>query len=70
MSPGEFQPGERVRVTAANRVSGYQPGDKGTVQRAVISTATGVTHYLVMMDKDDPAKSGVVFAADEVEPDI
>jgi hypothetical protein len=68
--PRELQPGDRVRVTVANRVPGYQPGDRGTVQRAVISTATGVSHYLVMMDKDDPAKSGGVFAGDEIEPDV
>jgi len=27
-------------------------------------------YYLVKMDKDEPSKTGVVFTADEIEPDV
>jgi hypothetical protein len=64
-----LKPGDRVRVTVRNRVTGYQPGEKGTVQREVVSTSRGTLYYLVSMDKDDPSNSGVVFADDEIELD-
>jgi hypothetical protein len=63
--------GDRVRVTLRNRMAGYQPGDKGTVMRgASTSPVTGERYYTVVMDKDEPAATGVVFAADEIEPDV
>jgi hypothetical protein len=65
----ELKPGDRVRVTVCNRMSGYQPGDKGTVLREAISGPSGARYFAVAMDKDDPTKSGVVFTADEIELD-
>ena len=63
--------GDRVRVTPRNRVAGYQPGDMGTVVRgASTATITGERYYTVFMDKDEPDATGVVFAEDEIEPDV
>ena len=64
-----LQKGLRVRVTARNRMAGYQPGDKGTVLRETTLAMRGERSYSVAMDKDDPAKGGVVFRFDEIEPD-
>ena len=64
-----LQKGQRVRVTARNRMAGYQPGDKGTVLREITLSMRGERSYTVAMDKDDPAKGGVVFRFDEIEPD-
>jgi hypothetical protein len=57
-----------VWVTVQNRLHGYQPGDQDTLPRQVSAGLRGACCYLVAMDQDDPATSGVVFA-DEVEPD-
>jgi hypothetical protein len=66
----ELKPGQRVRVTPRNRMTGYLPGDKGTVLRVSSAGTTGERSYVVEMDKDDPAHSGVVFTEDEIEPDV
>jgi hypothetical protein len=34
MNTHDLKPGDRVRVTASNRLADYQPGEKGTVLRA------------------------------------
>jgi hypothetical protein len=47
----------------------YHPGDKGTVLREIIAGPSGAFSYVVIMDKDDPTQSGVVFSDDEIEPD-
>ena len=65
----ELKPGDRVRVTVRNRMPGYQPGDKGTVMRETEVGPSRQRYYTVAMDKDDPAKGGVVFRFDEIEPD-
>jgi hypothetical protein len=63
--------GDRVRVTIRNRVAGYAPGDRGTVVREPsTATITGERYYTVAMDKDGPGATGVVFAEDEIEPDV
>jgi hypothetical protein len=62
--------GDRVRVTTACRAQGYQPGDKGTVLRASTLVTTRSPYYTVAMDKDGPDATGVVFAEDEIEPDV
>ena len=61
--------GDRVRVTARNRMYGYQPGDKGTIFREAIHAPSGTRYYLVAMEKDNPAHAGVVFNAEEIEAD-
>jgi hypothetical protein len=61
--------GDRVRVTRLNRMYGYQPGDKGTITREAIRAPSGTRYYLVAMDKDNPAHTGVVFNAEEIEAD-
>jgi len=66
-----MQISDRVRVTLRNRIAGYQPGDKGTVVRgASTATITGERYYTVIMDKDEPDATGVVFAEDEIEQDV
>ena len=66
-----LQISDRVRVTLRNRLAGYQPGDKGTVVRgASTATITGERYYTVIMDKDEPDATGVVFAEDEIEQDV
>jgi hypothetical protein len=46
-----LKPGDRVHVTIANRVPGYQAGGMGTVQREIVSATQGTLFYLVAMDK-------------------
>jgi len=65
-----LQKGQRVRVTARNRMAGYQPGDKGTVLRETTLAMRGERSYTVAMDKDDPAASGAVFTEGEIEADV
>jgi hypothetical protein len=64
-----FSVGTRVRLTARNRMHGYQPGDKGTIVREVISAPRGTLYYLVAMDKDGLTKTGSVFTDEEIERD-
>jgi hypothetical protein len=49
-----LQRGDRVRVTAANRVSGYQPGDKGTVLWEAVSILRGTLYNAVEMTRTTP----------------
>ena len=63
----ELKAGDRVRVTRVSRVWGYQTGDTGTIKRGKTSPISGVTFYVVSMDKDNHAWN-VVFNADEIEP--
>jgi hypothetical protein len=65
-TPG-LRKGVRVRVTRANRLPGYEAGDKGTIFRGPNGLG-GERHYLVTMNKDDPPRL-VIFAEDEIEPD-
>jgi hypothetical protein len=66
----ELQTGQRVRVTACNRMAYYQPGDKGTVWCKSLRDSTGGRYYLVAMDKDGPDATERIFLADEIEPDV
>jgi hypothetical protein len=61
--------GNRVRVTAANCVPGYYPGERGTILRTPPPGATVIPYFIVAMDKDRPGTAGVVFAEHEIEPD-
>jgi hypothetical protein len=69
MSP-ELKVGDRVRVSVRNRMHGYQTGERGTVVRQLVAGPSGTCYYLVAMDEDDPAKTGVVFTNDEIELDL
>ncbi len=62
--------GNRVRVTARNRMHGYRAGDKGIVLWGPsLPDAAGELYYLVVMEKDANGNA-VVFNADEIEPDV
>jgi hypothetical protein len=61
--------GDRVRVTAASHVSGYDTGDKGILWRRTMSARGNEIYYLVQMDKN-PAGNAVTFIADEIERDL
>jgi hypothetical protein len=64
-----MKPGARVRVTVRSRLHGYRPGNTGIVLCQVFAGPRGACCYLVAMDQDDPAASGVVFTDEEIEPD-
>ena len=66
----ELKPGDRVRVTAANRVPGYRAGNRGTVLRAVAGEPGDARSYLVAVDTDASARTGTLFAEDEIELDM
>ncbi len=62
--------GDRVRVTANNRVGHYHPGDRGRILSGPeVLFEGGMRYYLVAMDKED-AGNWIVFAEDEIEPDL
>ena len=61
--------GGRVRLTTWEYYPACRPGDKGTIRQVLTAPAGGVVFYLVAMDNDDPARSGVVFPEYEIEPD-
>jgi hypothetical protein len=65
--PG-LRKGDVVRVTRANRMSRYEPGDKGMIVMGPKGLGSGQLYYLVMMYKDDPQRI-VIFTEDEIEPD-
>ena len=65
----ELNVGDRVRVTAHNRIAGYHAGDKGTVLH-VARSAVGRRYYLVAMDKGELDSTGVIFTVGEIEADV
>ena len=65
--PG-LRKGDVVRVTRANRMSRYKPGDKGMIVMGPKGLGSARLYYLVMMYKDDPQRI-VIFTEDEIEPD-
>lgn len=68
MNPRGLKPEDRVRVSRFSRVKGYRIGDTGIVKRGPrTSPLSGVTFYVVSMDKDGHAWN-VVFKEDEIEP--
>jgi hypothetical protein len=63
--------GDRVRVTRANRLPGYHPGDRGSILGVVPNPIGGITpSYTVAMDKNSPSAEPALFAEDEIEPDL
>ena len=66
---GALKPGDRVRLTSANRLPGYRPGDRGTVVRTSPPASTSVPYFIVAMDKYRPRTGRVVFTGHEIEPD-
>ena len=59
--------GDVVRVTKANRMQRYQPGDKGMIVMGPKGLGSARFYYLVTMHKDDPLRI-VIFTEDEIEP--
>jgi hypothetical protein len=58
-------------VDGAAAHAGYQPGDKGTVLKVLANPAGGDTRfYAVAVDKNHLRGCGIVFADDEIEPDV
>ena len=64
----ELLKGGRMRIRPQRPVSGYRPGDKGTVLSGPKKSLTGETYCIVRMDKND---LGVwtFLSAEDVEPD-
>ena len=66
-----LKPGDRVRLTSANRLPGYRPGDRGTIVGVVPNPVGGnLPSYIVAMDKNSPSTAPTLFAEDEIEPDV
>jgi hypothetical protein len=66
----ELRPGDRVRVTGANRMHSFSPGDKGTVLRGGMTGIDGRRYYVVSMRKAGATGTTVVFADEEIELDV
>ena len=67
---GALKPGDRVRLTSANRLPGYRPGDRGTVVGVVPNPVGGsLPCYAVAMDKNSPSAVPALLAEDEIEAD-
>jgi hypothetical protein len=66
----QLKVGDLVRVTAANRMNSYQPGDKGTVLWGGTKGTSGQRYFVVSMDKAGATGTTVVFTEKEVEPDV
>jgi hypothetical protein len=64
----ELKMGDRVRVRRPYRE--YQVGDKGTVLEGPSAYAgSAEKSYVVMMDKDGPGATSIVFGAEDIELD-
>jgi hypothetical protein len=70
MSTHELKVGDRVRVTDQCRVPGCQPGEKGAVDGLSFYRGPRRAYYAVRLDKKGPDALAVLFAADEIEPDV
>ena len=63
--------GDRVRVTRANRLPGYHPGDRGRIVGVVPNPIGGTNpSYTVAMDKNGPSAEPALLAEDEIKPDV
>jgi hypothetical protein len=68
MNRKRLKVGDRVRLTAPNRVDGYRPGDTGVVDAGPITAVhSRKVSYRGRMAKDAPDKL-MTFLADEIEP--
>jgi hypothetical protein len=70
MSTRELKVGDRVRVTTRNRRETYHAGDKGTVVLGPMNSDGDAHYYFVSMGKGGTAGTMVLFAEDEIEPDL
>jgi hypothetical protein len=55
-------------VTGVKNVSGYRPGDTGTVKEGPHPAAAGGHYYIVQMDKR--GEESIIFMDDEIEPAV
>jgi hypothetical protein len=69
MSTHELKPGDRVRVRVEDHISGYHPGEQGTVLYGPEVYGSGRAYYGVRLDNGIP-HIPVIFAEDEIEPDV
>jgi len=58
--------GERVRITSANNMPGFHPGDLGTIKEGPYPAPQGGEYYIVQMDKD-VGSGPTIFLAEEIE---
>ncbi|MHB1422567.1 MAG: hypothetical protein ACYC3I_05100 [Gemmataceae bacterium] len=65
----DLEIGDRVHTTRRNRQKRYHTGDTGTVLRTLKLHDGGLPYCLVAMDKDVPARAGMLFETDEIESD-
>jgi hypothetical protein len=61
--------GDRVRLTTRDFEPDYRPGDKATVLSGPHPIPSGGHFYVVTMDKDGLAATGITINASEIELD-
>lgn len=65
----EAVPTGATSLSQRSQVRGYQPGDEGTVLEGPASYAGDAEQsYVMVMDKDGPGHTSIIFRADEIEP--
>jgi hypothetical protein len=65
----EPKTGDRVLVTTRDFEPEYRPGDRGTVLSGPHPIPSGGFFYVVAVDKDGSAATGIVFHAGEIAVD-
>jgi hypothetical protein len=61
-----LKPGDRVRLTSDDTMSGFSPGDEGTIKQGPHPSPAGGHYYIVQMDNN--IDSGpAIFMTDEFE---
>jgi hypothetical protein len=63
----ELKMGDRIRVR--RRIREYQVGDKGIVLEGPSTQGGAGKSYVVMMDKDGPGATSIVFTEGDIELD-
>lgn len=61
-----LKPGQRVRVSRANTLPSYQPGDSGTIKEGPYPAPHGGHYYIVQMGQDTGI-GPAIFLAEEIE---
>jgi hypothetical protein len=62
-----LKPGDRVRLTSADTMSGFSPGDEGTSKQGPHPAPVGGHYDIVQMDNDIDSGPAIVIT-DEFEP--
>jgi hypothetical protein len=58
--------GDRVRLTTANSMLGFKPGEEGTIKQGPYPALAGGHYYIVQMD-NDAGGGPTIFLEEEIE---